>query len=97
MPYLVYWTETAVQGLERAYTFLAEKNEEAAIAALKAIRQKVLLLEHYPQAGRPAEDLEPEHRELIIPFGPTGYVLLYRIDNSSVYILALRHQKEVGY
>ena len=47
MPYLVYWTETAVQGLERAYTFLAEKNEEAAIAALKAIRQKVLLLEHY--------------------------------------------------
>ncbi|MBQ4567626.1 MAG: type II toxin-antitoxin system RelE/ParE family toxin [Desulfovibrio sp.] len=97
MPYLVLWTETAVEGLERAYTFLADKNEEAAIAALKAIREKALLLEHYPQAGRPAEDLEAEHRELIIPFGPTGYVLLYRIDSSSVYILALRHQKESGY
>ncbi len=97
MPYLICWTETAVAGLEQAYKFLAEKNEEAAIGAVAAIREKVLLLEQFPNAGRPAEDLEPEHRELFIPFGAAGYVLLYRIESSSIYILAIRHQKEAGF
>lgn len=97
MSYLVHWTATAVAGLERAYLFLAERSEEAAIAAIKAIREKTLLLEQFPNAGRPAEDLDPEHRELLIPFGTTGYVLLYRIESSFIYILAVRHQKEIGY
>ena len=97
MPYLIDWTENASQGLERAYLFLAEKDEEAAVAAIKTIREKVLLLEQFPSAGRPAEDLDPEHRELLIPFGSTGYVLLYRFaaDSDSVTVLAVRHQKEV--
>lgn len=97
MPYLVHWTAAAAVGLERAYLFLAERSEEAAVAAIKAIREKALLLEQFPNAGRPAEDLEPEHRELSIPFGAAGYVLLYRIENSFVYILAVRHQKEIDY
>ena len=99
MPYLVIWTNTARQGLEAAYTFLAEKDDEAAIAAIKSIREKVLLLSQFPNAGRPAVDLEPEHRELVIPFGSTGYVLLYRYaDNeNTISILAIRHQKDVGY
>ena len=97
MPYLIHWTENAAAGLERAYLFLAEKNSEAAASALKVIREKVLLLEHFPNAGRPAEDLEPEHRELLIPFGATGYVLLYRVEGPIIHILAVRHQKEVGF
>ena len=97
MPYLVNWTENASQGLERAYLFLAEKSEEAAVAAIKAIREKVLLLEQFPHAGRPAEDFEPEYRELLIPFGGAGYVLIYELVGNTVYILAVRHQKEAGY
>lgn len=97
MPYLVHWTDTSAEGLERVYLFLAEKSEEAAVAAIKAMREKALLLEQFPNAGRPAEDLEPEHRELLVPFGAAGYVLLYRVEDSSVYILAVKHQKEVGY
>ena len=97
MPYIVQWTDAAADGLERAYLFLAEKSEEAAIAAIKAMREKALLLEHFPNAGRPAGDLEPEHRELPVPFGASGYLLLYRVENSFVYILAVRHQKEAGY
>jgi toxin ParE1/3/4 len=42
-------------------------------------------------------DLEAEHRELLIPFGAAGYVLLYRVDGDDVLVLAVRHQKEVGY
>lgn len=97
MSYIVEWLEPAIIGLERIYLFLAEKNEDAARAAIKAIRDKTILLENYPNAGRPADDLEPEQRELLVPFGVSGYVILYRIEKNIVYILAVRHQREVGY
>ena len=97
MSYLVEWLEPATRGLERIYLFLAEKDEEAAKAAIRAIREKAILLENFPNAGRPADDLEPEQRELLVPFGVSGYVLLYRIEKDMVYILAIRHQREVGY
>ena len=91
------WTPGASADLECVYLFLAEKDEDAAIKALNAIDESSLLLQDFPEAGRPAEDLEPEHREILIPFGVSGYVLLYRIEKSLVYILAVRHQKESGY
>ena len=97
MPYLVHWKDNATAGLEKTYLFLADKSEEAAIGAIKAIREKVLLLEQFPNAGRPADDMEPEYRELLIPFGGAGYVLVYEVLGNSVYILALKHQKEAGY
>ena len=99
MPYRVTWTGNASQGLERVYLFLAEKSEEAAVAALRAIREKALLLAQFPGAGRPAEDMEPEQRELHIPFGGAGYVLLYRFAESggTVTVLAIRHQRETGW
>ena len=76
---------------------MLEKDAEAAVKALESIDNGSLILERFPEAGRPALDLEPEHRELLIPFGVSGYLLLYRIENSLVYILAVRHQKEAGY
>jgi len=91
------WTPRARTGLEQAYLFLADKDEDAAIKVLDALDQGALTLEDFPHAGRPAGDLEPEHRELLIPFGGSGYILLYRIENSYVYILAVKHQKESGY
>lgn len=41
----------------------------------------------------------PELRELVIAFGDSGYVALYRHEPAvdAVYILAFRHQKEAGY
>ena len=48
-------------------------------------------------AGRPADDLEPEHRELLIPFGASGYMLFYEVLGETVLILAVKHQKEAGY
>jgi toxin ParE1/3/4 len=65
--------------------------------AATTLSQQAQILEIYPGAGRPADDLEPEHRELIVPFGASGYVLLYEIINDTIIVLAVRHQKEVGY
>jgi len=91
-------TEGAVQGLERCRLFLAEKNPQAAVRAGQAIVQQFALLETEPEIGRPFDD-SPELRELIVPFGESGYVALYHHEakSDSVYVLAFRHQKEAGY
>lgn len=91
-------TEGAARGLERCRLFLAEKNPQAAMRAGQTIEHQFALLETEPEAGRPFDDL-PEFRELIIPFGDSGYVALYHhdVNSGSVYVLAFRHQKEAGY
>ncbi len=97
MPQLIV-TEGATLGLERCRTFLKEKNPLVMIRAAQVIERHFVFLEAEPEMGRPFDDL-PELRELIIPFGGSGYVALYRFDKhaDSVYILAFRHQKEAGY
>lgn len=98
MPRLkLVWSPDALLGVQRAYRFLAEKNREAAQAAAGAIRKHAAILRTFPNAGRPAEDLDPEHRELLIPFGASGYVLVYEVHAEVILVLAVRHQKEAGY
>lgn len=91
-------TEGAGLGLERCRRFLAAKNPQAARRAGQAIERHFLLLETNPEIGRPLHDL-PELRELVIGFGDSGYVALYRHDPTAdaVYVLAFRHQKEAGH
>ena len=91
-------TEGASKGLEHCRRFLAEKNPQASRRAGQTIERHFALLETNPAIGRPLEEL-PEFRELVIGFGDSGYVALYRHEPNTdvVYILAFRHQKEAGY
>ncbi len=93
----VVWTSGAAEDLLKRIAFLEEIDADAAIKAADAIIKGAGILRRFPNAGRPAEDLEPEQKELIVPFGSAGYVLLYEIEGQEVNILALRHQKEAGY
>lgn len=97
MPRVVI-TAAAMNGLARCEEFLEQRNHEALQRAGLAISKQFLLLETLPEIGRPLEDMV-EIRELLIPFGDTGYVALYRYEPSKdeVYVLAFRHQKEAGY
>ena len=97
MPRIIV-TAGAVDGLERCRQTLAAKVPEAARRAAKAIRQQFLLLETAPEIGRPFPE-EPELRELMITFGDSGYVALYRYERAddAAHILAFRHQEEAGY
>ena len=98
MPHLkLVWSPDALLGVQRAYRFLVEKDKDAARAAAGAIRKQAAILKKYPQAGRPADDLDPEHRELLVPFGASGYVMVYELHADYVLVLAVRHQKEAGY
>lgn len=97
MPQVIV-TEGAAEGLERCRRFLATKAPEAVTWVGQAIERQFLLLETEPDIGRPFPEM-PDLRELVIAFGDSGYVALYRHDpaDDAVYVLAFRHQKEAGY
>lgn len=97
MPQVIV-TEGAAESLERCRRFLAAKAPEAAGRAGQAIERQFLLLQTAPDIGRPFPEM-PGLRELVIAFGDSGYVALYRYEptDDAVYVLAFRHQKEAGY
>jgi plasmid stabilization system protein ParE len=92
----VVYSKRALDHIERAFQFLRDKNQQAAQNAVTAIRSAVDNLAAHPLVGR---RIEGELRELIISYGHSGYVALYRfvISADEVRILAIRHQREVGY
>ena len=96
MPRLI-WTPSALLDVQRLYRFLVVKNPDAARRAVKAIRQGVKVLEQQPRVGRPVEEMDNEYRDWIIDFGDSGYVARYRVDPQFVSVLAVRHEKEVGF
>ncbi|WP_028301865.1 type II toxin-antitoxin system RelE/ParE family toxin [Oceanospirillum beijerinckii] len=96
MPRLI-WSDSALKDVQRLYRFLAHNNIPAAKKAVKTIRQTVKIISRQPEAGRPVEGMNPEFREWLIDFGSSGYVALYRYDGDIALILAVKHQKEVGY
>ncbi|OKP03627.1 type II toxin-antitoxin system RelE/ParE family toxin [Xenorhabdus eapokensis] len=97
MPRLI-WSPPALADIQRLYYgFLAKKDKDTARRAIKTIRIGVKTLAHQPEAGRPADDMDPAFREWLIDFGSSGYIALYRIEGETATILAVRHQKEAGY
>jgi len=96
MPRLI-WSPPALRDVQRLHRFLADKNCDAARRAVKSIRDGIRIITDHPQVGRPVADMEPEFREWLIGFGDSGYVALYRYDGRTAVILAVRHQREVGY
>jgi len=93
----VKFTPAALNDLERLREFLRSRNPVAAKRAAVAITKAIQLLAQHPQVGRPAEEMDIEYRELLIDFGDSGYVALYRYEGGLVTVLSLRHQKEAGY
>lgn len=93
----VKFAPAALRDLQRLREFLRPKNPAAARRAGEAIVNAVKVLGLQPQIGRPADELPMEFREWLIDFGESGYVVLYRFNSDEITILAVRHQREVGY
>ncbi len=103
MSFVVELSPTAEADLERLFEFLLDRAEttqdldraQAAIDAVRAVAQQQLAMT--PFSFRKAAK-SPAQRELIIPFGNSGYVALYEIVSASkVVVLAVRHQREEDY
>lgn len=96
MPQLI-WSPQALLDVQRLYRFLTPRNLTAAKRAVNVIRQGVKVLALQPGVGRPVEDMDDEFRDWIIDFGDSGYVARYRVAPNAITILAVKHQKEVGF
>lgn len=103
MIFVVELSPTAEADLERLFEFLLDRAEttedfdhaQSAIDAVRAVTQQQLAMT--PFSFRKAAN-SPAQRELIIPFGSSGYVALYEIVSvSKVVVLAVRHQREEDY
>lgn len=103
MSFVVELSPTAEADLERLFEFLLDQAQttedldraQLAIDAVRAIAQQQLAMT--PFSFRKAAK-NPTQRELIIPFGRSGYVALYEIVSASkVVVLAVRHQREEDY
>jgi plasmid stabilization system protein ParE len=92
----IVYSENALANIERAFEFLAENEPDVATQAVDAIRSGVNTLAAHPFIGR---RIEGEIRELVISFGRSGYVALYRYFafHDVVRVLAIRHQRELDY
>ena len=92
----VIYSAHALRQLEQAIKFPREDSPASAAETLGAIRSALDHLSAHPLVGRRVED---ELRELVISFGATGFIALYRfvVQKDEVRVLALRHQREVGY
>jgi plasmid stabilization system protein ParE len=92
----VVYSQNALANLERAFTTLAEHDPAATVDAAVAIRNAVEMLSDHPMIGR---RIQGEIRELVISYGKTGYVALYRFlpEQSVIRILAIRYQRELDF
>jgi plasmid stabilization system protein ParE len=96
--FTVRFTPEAKEDLERLYAFLLEKDLKAAEEALDAISRGIDFLREFPFSCRKAIPKNPLLRELLVSFGHSGYVAFFEIeDQSTITILALRHQREDDY
>jgi plasmid stabilization system protein ParE len=95
----IVYSARALDDLARVFRFLAEHDSTVAAPSASAIRSAVDILAQHPYSGRRVERAEREIRELVISFGKTGYVALYRFlpIKDEVRILAIRHQREIDF
>ena len=102
MTFRVRFTREAELDLVRLYEFvLSRDGTDWAMAerALEAIRHAISGLARSPFSYRKAGGGDsPFLREVVIPFGSSGYVALFEIEGSDVVTtLAVRYQREDDY
>jgi plasmid stabilization system protein ParE len=94
----------AEEDLARLFDHLLERAEyaedlELAHRALEAIRSAMAALATTPFIFRKVRSAGRSlRRELIVPFGSSGYVVQYEVAGPElVVVLAIRHQREEDY
>ena len=102
MTFSVQLTREAVEDLHRLEDFLIELalrrgDLELPTRAVDAIQRELGVLKTNPYTCRRAGH-DTIERELIIPFGNSGYVALFEIvSDREVVVMAIRHQREDDY
>lgn len=102
MSYVVSLTAEALADLQRLEDFLIDMalqhgDFDLPGRAMDVIQEEFRVLQRNPFTCRMAS-ADPLERELVIPFGATGYVALFHIESDSLVVVsAIRHQREDDY
>lgn len=92
----IFYSARALADLDRLFDYLAAIEPGAAVDAAEVIVDAIRVLKRHPHIGRPVRG---RLRELLISYGRTGHVALYRVSprRDRIEVLAIRHQREAGY
>jgi len=98
MTFELKYTQSFYDDLDRLADFLIERDPDLVERALGAIQKALMILQDFPLMARRASADDPLLRELVVPFGSAGYVILFKVvSETSVIVLAVRHQREEDY
>jgi plasmid stabilization system protein ParE len=97
MKYQIRFTDEALADMDRLYDYMIEWDLESADRSYETLLKSMKLLEVFPFSCRKARGKNAFLRELVVPFGSTGYVVLFSISSETVTIAAVRHQREDDY
>lgn len=93
----------AQEHIERLFDHVLERelasptgNPQVAVDAMQALHVAFDALSITPFTCRKASE-DPLWRELVIPFGRTGYIALFKIHGDEVLVAKVRHQLEDDY
>ena len=95
MKYTIFWSRSVIRDLQRVRDFLKNISPTAAKKAAEQINQYTQKLAIFPLAGKPVEMLEGYY-DLFIPFAAGGYTLRYRVYKQSIYVIFIKHSKELN-
>jgi plasmid stabilization system protein ParE len=90
---MILLSSEALSDIERVREFLHIKNPDAAVRAVRAIWAALERVQHFPEIGKPVE--EGRVRQIIVRFGPRGYIVRYRIEpNDVIFVTRIWHGLE---
>ncbi|MEK6745490.1 MAG: type II toxin-antitoxin system RelE/ParE family toxin [Pseudomonadota bacterium] len=90
----ILWSPAAHSDLLRLHDFLKNENPEAALMALKSIKENITKIADFPNIGVQISAM-PSWREFYIPFGRQAYVVRYvQTSPTVVFIIRVWHSRE---
>ena len=92
----IIYSDEAFADFERLIEILRDASPSSVEEIVASIQSAILILADHPLIGRKRDAFR---RELIISYGHSGYVAMYRYDAAYdvVRILRIKHQREAGF
>lgn len=88
----IIWSPLAFDRLREVADYIKEDNPEASVKWVRSIFSQIEKLKKYPKSGRIVPEMMRENvREIIL----NNYRIIYKIDNTSVIILTIRHARQL--
>jgi toxin ParE1/3/4 len=82
---ILFWTDNALNDLDRIDSYISQDSEESAIRTLELLLAAAENLPKFPEMGRVGRVART--RERIVP----PYILQYKIQNTEIRILGIIH------